>query len=254
MKIATWNVNSIRSRMEHVLAWLKANKPDVLCIQETKVVNELFPKEPLEKLGYQIAFEGQKAYNGVAIISKHPIKNVKLNLIKKEFSEQKRLIQANIKGIQIINVYVPNGFELESDKYKFKMNWLNDLKKLLKKQLKEHKKMLICGDFNIAPAVGDVYEGREKRGGIHLSPEEREKLSTLTEDFTDIWRHFHPTAQEYSWWDYRSGSFPKNNGMRIDMIYVTKELQKICKKAWMDVVPRNLTKPSDHIPVVVELK
>jgi exodeoxyribonuclease-3 len=265
MKIATWNVNSIRTRLEHVTHWLQAHPVDVLCVQETKVVDADFPRSPFTDLGYQLYISGQKSYNGVALISRTPLEDVMAGFtpivgetLVGDLDDQKRVITGVLNGIRIVNLYVPNGSEVGSDKYVYKLRWLQVLREYLQalcRQASEQPQILVCGDFNIALEDRDIHnpKGREKH--IMSSDHERAALQTVLElGFADVFRKFTEEGGHFSWWDYRSGSFQRNSGWRIDHHYLTPALYDRAIACTIDIAPRKLEKPSDHAPVVVELE
>jgi len=260
MKIATWNVNSIRTRQEIVANWLRQNPVDILCLQETKVRDEDFPHVPFEELGYHVYISGQKAYNGVAIFSRTPLADVSVGFtpILGEFGEdfdlQKRVITSVINNIRIINLYVPNGGSVGSEKYDYKLRWLKLLGKYLQVlRKKESLEWCVCGDFNIALEDRDIYnpEGKEKH--IMSSPAEREALKEVLEiGLRDAFRKFTTEGGYFSWWDYRAAGFQRNRGWRIDHHYLTPKLYEQAISCFIDVEPRRLPQPSDHAPVLVE--
>lgn len=258
MKIATWNVNSIRSRLEHVTEWLQVNPVDVLCLQETKVVDENFPRSPFEEMGYHLYISGQKSYNGVALFSQSPMSEVSMGFVPvlgaevAEFDAQKRVITGILGDIRIVNLYVPNGSSVGSEKYEYKLEWLNVLRQYLQCLLDKPQEICICGDFNIALEDRDVHR-KTKPDDIMASPAEREALQKVLElGFVDVFRKFTEEGGHYSWWDYRAGSFPRNRGWRIDRHYLTAQLCDRATGCTIDPTPRKLTKPSDHAPVIVE--
>ena len=262
MLIATWNVNSIRTRLPQIIDWINQVNPDVLCLQETKVMDNDFPFEPFKKLDYFVEVFGQKSYNGVAIISKIKVENVKKGFYGcadtdqnlETFQDQKRLISADINGLKIINVYVPNGSSLESDKFKYKINWLSCLATFLDEQ--ERKGELIClmGDFNIAPSNLDIHDPKKYEGGIMATEKERNALNNvLKERLIDSFRIFEKNSGHWSWWDYRNNAYELNKGWRIDHIYISKELSSNLKSCVMDSSPRANIRPSDHVPVMIDL-
>ena len=262
MLIATWNVNSIRTRLSQIIDWLNQVNPDILCLQETKVIDDSFPNEPFEKLGYSVEVYGQKSYNGVAIISKIKAENVKrgfYGLINSDlnieiFEEQKRLISADINGIKIINVYVPNGSSLESEKFGYKINWLNCLASFLDEREKKGELICLMGDFNIAPSDLDIHDPNKYEGGIMASELERNALNNVLQDrLIDTFRIFEKSAGHWSWWDYRNNSYELNKGWRIDHIYISKELSSKLKSCVIDSKPRGNLRPSDHVPVMIDL-
>lgn len=262
MKIATWNVNSIRTRLDHATQWLQANPVDVLCVQETKVMDEQFPHEPFTDMGYQTYIYGQKAYNGVALISRHSLAPVKRGFAEvlggdsQELDGQKRAIAGIIDNLCIVNLYVPNGSSIGSEKYDYKLRWLEVLRKYLKTLLEDYPNLLVCGDFNIAPEDRDIHDPAGRETHIMSSDREREALQTSILDLglVDIFRQFHPEEGHFSWWDYRQGSFRRNRGWRIDHHYVSPALQPRAIACEIDIAPRKLEKPSDHTPVILELQ
>ena len=260
MKIATWNVNSIRTRLEHVTEWLTQNPVDVLCLQETKVVDADFPRSSFEELGYQLYISGQKSYNGVAIASLQPLSDVSIGFqsilkdIKPEWDEQKRVITGVINGIRIVNLYVPNGSSIGSEKYEYKLGWLKILGEYLQALLKSNSAICMCGDFNIALEDKDIHEKANPDNHIMSSESERQALKEiLTLGFADAFRKFTPESGHYSWWDYRAASFRRNLGWRIDHHYLTPELYESAKSCVIDTTPRKKEKPSDHTPVILEV-
>jgi len=260
--IATWNVNSIRTRLSQILDWIKKFNPDILCLQETKVIDNSFPFKPFEDLGYSAEVYGQKSYNGVAIISKIKAENTKkgfygckdFNQNLENFLDQKRLISADINGIQIINAYVPNGSSVDSDKFKYKINWLNCLASFIEEQEKKSNLICLMGDFNIAPSNQDIHDPKKYEGGIMASAIERNALNNVLKDkFIDSFRIFEKNSGHWSWWDYRNNSYELNRGWRIDHIYISKELSSKLKSCVIDSSPRGNVRPSDHAPVMIEL-
>jgi len=260
--IATWNVNSIRTRLSQIIDWLNQVNPDILCLQETKVMDDSFPNEPFEKLGYSVEVYGQKSYNGVAIISKIKAENVIrgfYGLINSDqnieiLQEQKRVISADINGIKIINVYVPNGSSLESEKFLYKINWLNCLASFLDEREKKGELICLLGDFNIAPSDLDIHDPNKYEGGIMASELERNALNNVLQDrLIDTFRIFEKSAGHWSWWDYRNNSYELNKGWRIDHIYISKELSSKLKSCVIDSKPRGNLRPSDHVPVWIDL-
>jgi len=253
MQIATWNVNSLKVRLPHLLTWFE-NNPDieVIGLQETKQTDDKFPQETLEEAGFHVAFAGQKTYNGVAVISKHPIKDVVTDLSGIE-DPQRRVLACTIKGVRIYNLYFPNGQALDSDKFHYKMNWLEALHTQIQQEAKDHDKLIVMGDFNIAPADEDVHDPAEWMNKVHCSAIERTQLQRLFDKgLTDCYRQFEQKPKSYSWWDYRAGSFKRNRGLRIDLILASDALVKNLEKCWIDVEPRKMEQPSDHTPVVAE--
>ncbi|MDH6089597.1 exodeoxyribonuclease III [Umezakia ovalisporum] len=260
MKIVTWNVNSIRIRLEQVIFWLNQNPIDILCLQETKVIDPEFPRSPFEKLGYYVYSSGQKAYNGVALISSQPLKDVSVGFtpilpnIEPAWDLQKRVITGVIDSIRIVNLYVPNGSALGSDKYEFKLNWLKVLHHYLQTLLPSQPKICMCGDFNIALAAEDIYQKTNLDNHIMASEPERQALRDILDlGFADAFRKFTTEGGHYSWWDYRAGAFRRNMGWRIDHHYLTPILYEQAKSCIIDVNPRKSPQPSDHTPVILEI-
>lgn len=259
MKVATWNVNSVRTRQEQVIDWLKQNPVDVLCLQETKVVDADFPRSPFENLGYHLYISGQKAYNGVALISQQPLADVTsgftpiLSDIDPMWDEQKRVITGVIDGVRIVNLYVPNGSAIASEKYEYKLRWLTVLREYLRSLLLLQPAICVCGDFNIALEDIDIHEKVNSANHIMASPAERQALKDVLElGFADAFRKFTSEGGHYSWWDYRAASFTRNRGWRIDHHYLTPVLYEKAKSCIIDISPRKLAQPSDHTPVIVE--
>lgn len=254
MILASWNVNSIKVRLPHVLRWLLDHKPDVLCIQETKIEDNKFPKEAFSEIGYDSVFYGQKTYNGVAIVSKLPITDVHKNFDGVPLPEQTRFLRATIDATIVICAYVPNGGDVGSDKFEYKLSWLAALRKYLDETLKPDMPVLICGDFNVAPEDRDVFNPELTRGWTLVTDDERSALANVRDwGFEDAFRLHVQDAGEYTWWDYRLGAFRRKMGFRIDHIWITKPLIDRCKRSWIDKEPRKLERPSDHTPIVVEL-
>jgi exodeoxyribonuclease-3 len=254
MRLATWNVNSLKVRLPHVLDWLATNQPDVLCLQETKQEDHVFPAAELQQAGYHSVFSGQKTYNGVAILSKAAATEVAYGL--PDFpDEQKRLIAATINGMRTVCVYVPNGQAVDSDKYRYKLAWLAALHDWLKQELVRHPQLVLLGDFNIAPEDRDVYDPQAWAGNVLVSEPERTAFCALEAlGLRDSFRLFEQPDKSYSWWDYRMIAFRRNIGLRIDHILLSAALAPNCTACAIDRAPRKLERPSDHAPVVVELK
>ncbi|MGC6481941.1 MAG: exodeoxyribonuclease III [Synechococcus sp.] len=262
MLIASWNVNSIRTRLDHVLTWLQTHQPELLCLQETKVDDPLFPQAAFERIGYQANFHGQKAYNGVAMISRAPLDDVRCGLIGElgsdpeaiDLGQQKRVISALLDGVRVINLYVPNGSSLTSDKYTYKLQWLDCLKRYLDAVRERDEPLCVVGDFNIGMDARDIHDPERLSGGIMASDAERTALKTaLGEGMADVFRMFEPDAGHWSWWDYRSGAWNRNSGWRIDHIYLCEDLLDLARSCVIHTQERGKEQPSDHAPVVVDL-
>jgi exodeoxyribonuclease III len=253
MKFATWNVNSLNVRLPHVLDWLTTNQPDVLCLQETKQEDSKFAYAELAEAGYKAIHNGQKTYNGVAILSRHALTQIHTDI--PDFAdEQKRIIAANVGEIRVICAYIPNGQTLDSDKFNYKLRWLKALTAWLEDELVRYPKLVLLGDYNIAPEDRDCHDPAAWEGQILVSEPERVAFRALINlGLTDAFRMFEQADKSFSWWDYRMMGFRRNLGMRIDHILLSKPLQELCKSCWIDKAPRKLERPSDHTPVVVEL-
>ena len=263
MLIATWNVNSVRTRLSQITNWIKEVNPDILCLQETKVIDDAFPSSHFEELGYEVIIHGQKSYNGVAIISKFKIENVKKGFTNEnkeekfslDINEQKRLISADINGLKIINVYVPNGSSIDSDKFDYKIKWLNHLSAFLDEQVKDDDLVCFVGDFNIAPREIDIHNPQKYEGGIMASKIERESLNNVLKGrFIDSFRIFEKNTGHWSWWDYRNNAYELNKGWRIDHIYISKNLSSKLKSCVIERNQRENLQPSDHAPVLINLE
>lgn len=253
MKLATWNVNSLKVRLPQVLDWLAANSIEVLCLQETKQQDADFPQAELSAAGYHSVFAGQKTYNGVAILSREPGEDVQIG-IPGFADEQKRVIAASYGGVRVVCVYIPNGQSIDSDKYQYKLGWLQALHDWLKQELLRYPKLVLLGDYNIAPEDRDVHDPAAWVGNVLVSPPERAAFqSLLALGLQDSFRLFEQAEKSFSWWDYRMMAFRRNRGMRIDHILVSDPLAALCKSCIIDKTPRKLERPSDHTPVVVEL-
>jgi exodeoxyribonuclease-3 len=255
MKIATWNVNSLKVRLPHLLQWLADNPVDVLCLQETKLTDDKFPVAAIEAAGYQVAFSGQKTYNGVAILSKLPLADVVRNNPRFE-DEQQRILAATIGGMRFICAYVPNGQSVDSDKYQYKLAWLAALHEWLAEEIATHQEqgLAILGDYNIAPEDRDVHDPVAWAGQVLVSDPERLALQGLVKlGLTDSFRMFEQADKSFSWWDYRQLGFRLNKGLRIDHILLSKALAARCTACAIDRVPRKWEQPSDHAPVVATL-
>ena len=257
MKIVSWNVNSVRARIDNVLEYVKAEKPDTLLLQEIKTENINFPSNDFKKLGYESYVFGQKSYNGVAFISEVKINNIRVDFINDDL-KQSRVIccdaKINQKKIKIINIYVPNGNPINTDKYKYKINWLNKFLKSIKKTLVNEKNIIIAGDFNIIPEEIDVYDHTRYLNDALFKIEIRKIFRELLNyGFKDVFRLINKTRQEYTFWDYMAGSWQKNYGMRIDHFLVSDNLLENIKAIKINTKPRSKTKPSDHTPIELEI-
>jgi exodeoxyribonuclease-3 len=252
MKIATWNVNSLKVRLPHVLDWLVAAQPDVLCLQETKTTDENFPVEAIETTGYHSVYSGQKTYNGVAILSRTPAEDI-LTDIPGLDDPQRRILGATIGGVRVLNLYVVNGQEVGSEKYTHKLLWLEKVAEHVREQLVKHVDFVTLGDFNIAPEDRDVHDPDAWHERILCSTPERDALQKLLElGLVDTFRLFDQEAGSFSWWDYRAAAFRRNMGLRIDLILASRSLADSCIACNIDKEPRRLERPSDHTPVVAE--
>lgn len=254
MKIAAWNVNSLKVRLPHLLDWLAEQRPDAVCLQETKVEDHNFPQAEIEAAGYHAVFAGQKTYNGVALLARSEITDVVCG--NPHFDDaQKRLIAGTIDGVRVVCAYIPNGQAVDSDKYRYKLEWLRALTLWLAEEVGAHPQLALCGDFNIAPEDCDVHDPKAWAGQILCSPGEREAFRRLLElGLQDSFRLFEQPEKSYSWWDYRMLGFQKNLGLRIDHILLTSAAAARCTAAGIDRAPRKRERPSDHAPVWAELQ
>jgi exodeoxyribonuclease III len=250
MKLATWNVNSIRVRLPQVLAWMKQEAPDVLCLQETKITDEEFPAAAFHDAGYHAVYAGQKTYNGVATLSRAPAADVVASLPGAD-GEQKRLLAATVEGVRVVNAYVPNGEAVGSDKFAYKLSWLAALEKYLTGEMKAHPRLALVGDYNIAPEERDVHDPQLWQGRVLFSDPERAAFRRLIErGLVDVFRRFDQPEMSFSWWDYRAAGFRRNHGLRIDHILCSAVLAAQCRACSIDVEPRRHERPSDHAPVI----
>jgi len=254
VKIATWNVNSLRVRMPHVLDWVAATQPDVLALQETKIGDDDFPRLELEAVGYRSACSGQKAYNGVAILSRVELAEVACDIPGFD-DPQKRVIAATIDGVRVISVYVPNGESVTSPKYAYKLDWMRRLDDFLRGELARHPRLVMLGDFNVAPEDADVHDPRLWRGKVMCSDPERAAFrELLAAGMHDSFRLFEQPPGEFSWWDYRAGALRRNLGLRIDHVLVSDALRAACRSSRIDRAPRKLERPSDHAPATATIE
>ena len=249
MKLASWNVNSLNVRLPHVLDWLRSQQPDALCLQELKLEDAKFPLAAIEDAGYHAVFDGQKTYNGVAILSRSRPEDVSKGM-PGFADEQKRVIAATVNGLRVICIYVPNGQSLESDKYQYKLRWLEALAGYMKQQIADYGEVALLGDYNIAPEDRDVHDPKAWEGQVLCSAPERAALQKLMAlGLKDSFRLFEQPDKSYSWWDYRMNGFRRNLGLRIDHILLTEPVAARCESAAIDLAPRKLERPSDHAPV-----
>jgi exodeoxyribonuclease-3 len=252
MKLATWNVNSLKVRLPHLLDWLAQAQPDVVCLQELKLEDAKFPRAELEAAGYQCAFSGQKTYNGVAILARAPLLEVSAGMPGFP-DEQKRVIAATVGDLRVVGVYCPNGQAVGSEKYAYKLRWFAALRDYLAAELRRHPRVAVAGDFNVAPEDRDVHDPKAWEGQVLVSEPERSAWRALLElGLRDSFRLFEQEEKIYSWWDYRMMGFRRNAGLRIDHVLVSTELAQRCAASIVDKAPRKLERPSDHAPVVAE--
>ena len=257
MKIISWNVNSVRARVENIINYIKDSHPDILFLQEIKTQDDNFPYEVFKKAGYHSYVFGQKSYNGVAILSKKKLDKIEKDIFKDK-NKQSRIITADAKykskTIKIINIYTPNGNPVDTEKYDYKLYWLNSLIKKLKTLLKSYDNIIIAGDFNIIPSAEDVHDPKGYENDALFRIEIRKKLREMFNlGFHDAFRYIYPDKEEYTFWDYTSGAWPKNNGMRIDHFLVSSSLIDAVKDVKINKFPRGRQKPSDHTPIEIEL-
>lgn len=254
MKLATWNINSLNIRLPHVLEWLKTSPVDVLCLQELKLEDAKFPLEAIEDAGYHAVFNGQKTYNGVAILSRSKPEDVAKDM-PGYADEQKRVIAATIDGVRVVNVYIVNGQSLDSEKYQYKMAWLTALRGYMANAIAEFGDVALLGDYNIAPEDRDVHDPKAWEGQVLVSVPERKHFEALIAlGLVDSFRLFKQAEKSFTWWDYRMNGFKRNLGLRIDHILLTKNLAAETKGSVIDVEPRKLERPSDHTPVITTIR
>lgn len=252
MKIASWNVNSLKVRLPQVIDWLHQEQPDVLALQETKLTDEMFPMAAINEAGYQVVFSGQKTYNGVAIITKDKPQDI-ITDIEGLNDPQRRIIAATIDDIRVVNLYVVNGQAPGTEKFAYKLNWLEKVTDFLDQQLNDYQNVIVLGDFNIAPDDRDVHDPDKWHEKILCTTEERTALNRILElGFQDSFRLLHDEGGYYSWWDYRMNKFARGMGLRIDLVLASDELSETLSSAYIDVEPRKNERPSDHTPVVAE--
>jgi exodeoxyribonuclease-3 len=252
MKIATWNINSLNVRLPQVLAWLAVEQPDVLALQETKLVDENFPRAEIEAAGYRAVYAGQKTYNGVALLSRQPAQSVVTDIPGLD-DMQRRVIAATFNGVRVLNLYVPNGESVDSDKYRYKLGWLENLAGWVQREIEAHPQLVVLGDFNIAPEPRDVHDPKQWEGRVLFSEPERAAFRQLLAlGLCDSFRLFEQPDKRFTWWDYRMQGFRRNHGLRIDHILASDALCKACTGCRIDQGPRAHERPSDHAPVVAE--
>lgn len=254
MKIATWNVNSIKARLPNVLAWLSEAKPDVVLLQETKTLNEKFPGLEIEDLGYNLALNGQKTYNGVAILSKSPIEDVVTVLPGEAEDDHARYIEAVIGDVRVASVYVPNGGEVGSDKFQYKLRWFERLRDHIAELLVYEEALVVGGDYNVAPGPGDVYDPEGLAGTTCFHPDEQVRFRTILNlGMTEAYQVLNPQPHAYTWWDYRAGGWQKDHGMRIDHLLLSPQAADRLDNSGIDRAVRGQEKASDHVPVWCQL-
>jgi exodeoxyribonuclease-3 len=252
VKIATWNVNSLRVRLPQVLDWLARERPDVLALQETKTVDADFPVAELAAAGYRAVYSGQKTYNGVAVLSRAEATDVVTDPAGLD-DPQRRILAVTVEGVRVVDLYVPNGGEVGCDKYRYKLDWLSRVRGWLRSELERHPRLVVLGDFNVAPEDRDVHDPEAWREKILCSTPEREAFRGLLGlGLSDAFRGFEQSEKSYTWWDYRMNGFRRNLGLRIDHILVSPALRETCRACRIDREPRGLERPSDHAPVVAE--
>jgi exodeoxyribonuclease-3 len=253
MRLATWNVNSIRSRLERLEAWLAKHSPDVLCLQELKCTEEQFPFEAIGQVGYHAAVFGQKTYNGVAILSREKPKGISRGMGDDVADEQARLISAEVGGVRVISAYVPNGSTVGSDKFAYKLDWLARLRAMLEREFTPGQPIVLCGDFNVALDDKDAANPDEWADTVLCVPEVRDALESVRQwGFVDVFRKHHPDGGIFSWWDYRRLGFQRNDGLRLDHVYATESLARKSASAEVDRDERKGQRPSDHAPILAE--
>jgi exodeoxyribonuclease-3 len=252
LKIASWNVNSLNVRLPHVLAWSEAARPDILALQETKLTDDRFPAETLQEAGYFSVFAGQKTYNGVAILSREAASDAVTDIPGLD-DHQRRILAATVAGVRIINLYVVNGSEVGSEKFDYKLHWLDRVTNWLSTELQQHERVVVLGDFNIAPGDRDVYDPQAWHEKILCSTLEREALQRILDlGLQDTFRLFEQEDGIYSWWDYRMNMFRRKLGLRIDLVLASAAMAEHCIASYIDIEPRRQERPSDHAPAIAE--
>lgn len=252
MKVATWNINSLKVRLPQVLEWLAASEPDVLALQEIKQVTDAFPLDAFRDAGYNAVASGQRTYNGVATLSRGPLFDAVTDI--DNFPDpQRRILATTVEGVRIVNVYVPNGQKLASEKYEYKLEWLAAMREYLRTELEVHERLILLGDFNIAPEDRDVYDPVRWGEDIHTSRPERDALREIVKlGLADVFRQFPQPEKTFSWWDYRRGRFRRNAGLRIDLILASTAMSSLCTACYVDREPRGWERPSDHAPMIAQ--
>lgn len=252
MKIASWNVNSLNVRLPHVMAWCQVNSPDILALQETKLIDERFPADELEGIGYHSVYSGQKTYNGVAILSREAASDPVTDVPDLD-DHQRRILAATVGDLRVINLYVVNGSEVGSEKFEYKLHWLDRVTKWVGEELEHHENVVVVGDFNITPDDRDVHDPEAWREKILCSTPERNALKRMMDlGLGDTFRQFDQPEGIFSWWDYRMNAFRRKMGLRIDLVLASKAMQARCAASYVDVEPRRQERPSDHAPVIAE--
>lgn len=256
MKIATWNVNSLRAREDLVLDWVEREDPDIFCMQETKLVDQEFPEDAFGDLDYDVEFLGQRAYNGVAVATHEVMTKVEKNLPDDGPKAERRLLAATVQGIRVVNIYLPNGQDLDSDKFTFKLAWMDRLIAYITERHDPTQPLVLCGDFNLCPEDRDAWDGEARSGGIFMSPAERERFQRLLDwGLTDAFRAKHPDApRPYTWWDYRAGGWERDRGLRIDHFLVTRPILERMQDVVIHRAMRAEEGPSDHVPLTLHLE
>ena len=250
MQIATWNVNSLRVRLEQLLEWLAVHQPEIVALQETKVTDQAFPVAQIERCGYGCVFNGQKSYNGVATLARRPLSEAVLEIPSFD-DQQRRVLAVSCDGVRVVNLYVPNGQSLASDKYQYKLRWLKALRIWLREELARYAHLVVLGDFNIAPEDRDVHDPQAWAGSVLVSEPEREALRELLQiGLSDVFRKFEQPPQSFSWWDYRAAALRRNQGLRIDLVLASTALAERCTGCHIDRAPRLVERASDHTPVL----
>jgi len=253
MKLATWNVNSLKVRLQHLLEWLARTQPDVVCLQETKLEDTGFPKREIEAAGYAACFHGQKTYNGVAILSRRGLSQVEPG-IHGYADDHKRVLSATVDGVRVVCTYVPNGQAVGTIKYAYKLDWFLAFERWLAEGLAHHPQLAVLGDYNVAPEERDVHNPKRWAGQVLFSEPERAAFRRLLGlGLTDAYRLFPQAERMFTWWDYRLNAFQKNMGLRIDHILLSDALARRCRSCSIDLAPRALERPSDHAPVIAEI-